>query len=281
MRWPLTRITQRFTCSQSDLTHVHQRLLKQGMRPIFDYAVETRGPTPSNPSNNSKVRDTVHVLTQCFAQHSGSTFALKWSGLGYDSCLAEDIVGVAMDNQVTLLLDAERADSHEATSDLANRWMKEHNIPSNAPRIYKTYQMYRRDTPALFSNELIDPHRKYPLGIKLVRGAYLHEERHLDVLCKSIEETHSQYNEAIDLFARHSKPNDVLMCATHNQHSVNMARSLNHPSIVFAQLMGMHDELSHGLVDAGCTTYKYVPFGPFWDTVPYLVRRAYEHWSNE
>lgn len=252
------------------------------MVPIFDYAVETRGPTPTQPSvHESKVRDTVHVLTDCFQQHSGSTFALKWSGLGYHTGLAKEIVQHAMDHQITVLLDAERAESHEATSDLANRWMQEYNTPNNPPRIYKTYQMYRRDTPTLFANELTDPHRKYPMGIKLVRGAYLHEERHLDTLCTSIEETHSQYDDAVELFARHSKPDDVLMCATHNQHSVNMARRLNHPSIVFAQLMGMHDELSHSLVDAGYTTYKYVPFGPFWDTVPYLVRRAYEHWSNE
>ena len=85
MRSPLTALTQRFTCTQLQLPAVRRRLAAQGLVPILDYAVETRGPTPTAPTPNApKVRDAVHVLTHAFADHPGTTFALKWSALGYD-----------------------------------------------------------------------------------------------------------------------------------------------------------------------------------------------------
>ena len=307
MHFPLTAIAQRFTCTQSQLPTVRRRLAAQHLVPILDYAVETRGTTPGRPTPDApKVKDAVHVLTHAFADHPGETFALKWSALGYDSVLADDVLGAALAHDVTVLLDAERTDAHDATAELADRWMRAHNTPDMPPRVYKTYQMYRRDAPAQFAADLLDPTRKHPLGIKLVRGAYLHEERHTGLLCRTAEETHAQYDEAVQLYARHRHPLDVLMCATHNRHSVAKAQMTGlgrskaveaeedtgvavapvapRPSpatvpLVFAQLMGMHDNLSHELVAKGYKTYKYLPFGPFWDTVPYLVRRGYEHWG--
>lgn len=331
---PLTALTQRFTCTQPQLPAVRRRLAAQGLVPILDYAVETRGPTPAAPTPDApKVRDAAHVLTHAFKDHPGTTFALKWSALGYDPVLADDVVGAALAHDVTVLLDAERTDAHDATAALADRWMRAHNAPDAPPSVYKTYQMYRRDAPAQYAADLLDPTRAHPLGIKLVRGAYLHEERHTGLLCRTAEDTHAQYDEAVQLFARHRRPGDVLMCATHNRHSVAQARATglgramaaveavtseatveappvatqpwtptrdagtSHSvavapppvppppppetsPIVFAQLLGMHNDLSHELVAQGYKTYKYVPFGPFWATVPYLVRRGYEHWGR-
>ena len=67
------------------------------------------------------------------------------------------------------------------------------------------------------------------------------------------------------------------MCATHNERSILHAYTKNTYDITFAQLMGMRDDLSHQSAKRGYTTYKYIPFGPFLETVPYLIRRAYEH----
>ena len=73
-------------------------------------------------------------------------------------------------------------------------------------------------------------------------------------------------------------PDAVLMCATHNVDSITYAKQVflsHNPQLSFAQLMGMSDDVSDELAQV-YTTYKYVPFGNLWETVPYLVRRWYE-----
>jgi proline dehydrogenase len=49
--------------------------------------------------------------------------------------------------------------------------------------------------------------------------------------------------------------------------------------IWFAQLMGMSDNISFALAKAGFNVAKYVPYGPIFSVMPYLVRRASENTS--
>lgn len=67
------------------------------------------------------------------------------------------------------------------------------------------------------------------------------------------------------------------MCATHNEKSVSIAKSINR-NIEFSQLMGMSDFLSESLVKENYKVFKYVPYGNFRDTYPYLLRRLYENY---
>jgi len=41
--------------------------------------------------------------------------------------------------------------------------------------------------------------------------------------------------------------------------------------------MGMSDKLSEKLSKKH-TVYKYIPYGNFYDTLPYLIRRLYENY---
>ena len=44
--------------------------------------------------------------------------------------------------------------------------------------------------------------------------------------------------------------------------------------VYFGQLLGMADNLTYGLGKAGYKAYKYVPYGPVHEVMPYLIRRA-------
>ncbi len=75
------------------------------------------------------------------------------------------------------------------------------------------------------------------------------------------------------------------MIASHNEHSVARAVELmathglppNSAQVSFGQLLGMKDHVTFTLGQHGYRAYKYVPYGPVKEVVPYLIRRAEEN----
>src|SRR5690606_4607101 len=76
-----------------------------------------------------------------------------------------------------------------------------------------------------------------------------------------------------------SKHRHSLLLATHNHASISCALSNfnSHDQISFAQLLGMSDSLTMALSQMGLSVYKYIPFGPISQVMPYLLRRAAEN----
>ncbi|CAM9383598.1 unnamed protein product [Choristocarpus tenellus] len=137
------------------------------------------------------------------------------------------------------------------------------------------------------------PIYRYIWAGKLVRGAYMHSERlrameggYESPIFEKIEETHANYNAAIDMVLQHiaeGQRADV-MIATHNQasieHAIYRMRDLGvstSAGVSFGQLLGMADNITFPLGANGFKAYKCVPYGRVSETLPYLIRRAQEN----
>ena len=69
------------------------------------------------------------------------------------------------------------------------------------------------------------------------------------------------------------------MCATHNENSMHLAtENIPHKQLEVAHLLGMSDKKSKELVKQNYNVFKYIPYGNFKDTLPYLIRRLYENY---
>ena len=130
----------------------------------------------------------------------------------------------------------------------------------------------------------------YNLGIKLIRGAYMNEERNLakehyyeSPVWDTIEETHACFNDSMLHIIENLSDKGYLLVASHNVDSVVMAQKkmqeleITDKRVRFAQLKGFSDQLTGMLSqDKNLTVYKYLPYGPTETVMPYLVRRGQE-----
>ncbi|TXJ28840.1 MAG: proline dehydrogenase [Chitinophagaceae bacterium] len=160
--------------------------------------------------------------------------------------------------------------------------------------VYNTIQLYRHDR-LQFLKDSYDAaeERKFILGAKIVRGAYMEKERkraeekqYPSPIQPDKESTDRDYNAAIRFCIDHIDRIGLIV-ASHNEQSNLLAADLlqqkglpfNHPHIHFSQLYGMSDNITFNLAHAGCGVSKYLPFGPIEDVIPYLMRRAQENTS--
>lgn len=203
----------------------------------------------------------------------------------------EAICAAAVANQTPVFIDAEESWIQDAIDAMAEAMMAKFNIET--PWIFTTVQLYRHDRLAYLENLLAGSEGKYIPGVKLVRGAYHEKESaraaamgYRDPIQPNKAATDRDYDAALRLCMKHI--DRVAICAgTHNEQSSLLLTELmaaanlpnNHPHIVFAQLLGMSDNLSFNLAHEGYTSAKYLPYGPVKAVVPYLMRRAQENSS--
>jgi proline dehydrogenase len=204
----------------------------------------------------------------------------------------EKICGTAFDKKVPVMVDAEETWIQKTIDELAVDMMRLFNKETII--VYNTYQMYRHDKLAdLKADHLIAKAAGYILGVKMVRGAYMEKERkraeemgYPSPIQPTKEASDMDYNESLRYCIAHIDE-IAFVCGTHNEESCRLLAELldqnkvahNHPHVYFAQLLGMSDNLSFNLSDAGYNVAKYVPYGPVKAVMPYLFRRAQENTS--
>ena len=200
---------------------------------------------------------------------------------------------------VRLMIDAEHSYFQPAIDQLVLDLQRKYNRQKRKkqPIIFNTYQCYLKNATSKIANHIVLAEREgWHFAAKLVRGAYMElETAHAAGLGQetpihpTIDATHNCYNDAISTILRrpavtngNSRPN--LMVATHNQASIEhtlaeMAECgiARDAGVAFGQLYGMADHLTFTLGAPGYQAYKYVPYGPLHEVLPYLVRRAQEN----
>lgn len=164
----------------------------------------------------------------------------------------------------------------------------------NGAVVYNTIQHYRHDR-LQFLKDSYDAavERRFILGAKLVRGAYMEKERkraaeknYSSPIQPDKESSDRDYNKGLAFCIDHLD-RIALIVASHNEYSNLLAVKLlqekglplAHPHIHWSQLYGMSDNITFNLAHAGCSVSKYLPFGPIKDVIPYLMRRAQENTS--
>jgi len=204
----------------------------------------------------------------------------------------EKICRTAFEKQVPIMIDAEETWIQDTIDALAMEMMAKFNKEKLI--VYNTYQLYRHDKLAgMKADYEVAKEKGFILGVKMVRGAYMEKER------KRAEEmgypspiqpdkasADRDYDDSLRFCIAHIDHIGIV-CGTHNEASCRLLTELidqyqlphNHPHVYFAQLLGMSDNLSFNLSDAGYNVAKYVPYGPIKAVMPYLFRRAQENTS--
>lgn len=196
-------------------------------------------------------------------------------------------------SNVRIFLDAEESWIQDIIDNLSYEMMKKYN-GSDKTIVYNTFQLYRWESLQHLTDACeIARKDNYKVGAKLVRGAYIEKERrraaeleYKDPIHITKHETDIDFNKAIHFSIDNL---DVLsIClGTHNEESCLICAELmkdkgikaNDERIWFAQLLGMSDNISYNLANAGYNVAKYVPYGPVESVMPYLFRRAEENTS--
>jgi len=201
-----------------------------------------------------------------------------------------DICKKAFDTGVPVMVDAEETWIQKTIDIMALDMMRQFNKVKAI--VYNTYQIYRHDKLAsLKDDHAFAVKEGFILGAKLVRGAYMEKERRRAagmgyecLIQPDKTSTDRDYNLALQ-FCMDNLSDIAFVAGTHNEHSCRLLANLldekkvvhNHPHVYFSQLLGMSDNLSFNLADAGYNVAKYVPYGPVKAVLPYLFRRAQEN----
>ena len=297
---------------EKDSIQVVKKLKKLNVKSYMHYASEGNKSENDFDNNLKIIKDTINITNKdaalpftVFKASSLGKFNLfeKQSSGSALSQLEEQLWNktikrikscckYAASQNVKIFIDAEESWIQPIIDEIAESLMEKFNKEKTI--IYTTLQMYRKDR-LKYLNKLIQNSikKKYNLGFKLVRGAYMEKENeraYKSGLPSPIFEnknlTDLSFNDAVDKILLNIEQCDLFI-GTHCEKSITKILKWmkenkmpnGYKKIWFSQLFGMADHISFNLASRGYQVVKYVPYGPVNKVVPYLIRRAEENTS--
>lgn len=265
-------LTKFITSEKQLVTKLHEYSSK-GVLTILDYAIE-------NNKSSSDINLYCEKKKELLKRFPMSTHSLKLSSLGLNYDKFHELVDEANSQGCTYLIDAEDYAIQDTIDSYANKIILNNDFENRGMSIFKTYQMYRRDSMQHLTDDL-ELFQKLNLqhNIKLVRGAYILNDNNYDILWDTKERTDENYNRAVELLLSYSKINSRMnvIFATHNQKSIDIFQENTQQNFFHAVLMGMDQHLRLNNENYKINRMVHIPFGPFHKTYPYMLRRLQEN----
>lgn len=285
---------------------------KYGVGTILDYGVEGK---ESEAEYDKAVPEFIKAIKYASKNKNIPFISLKVTGFGRFDLLAkshanetlsseeqaefkriynrlDQVCKAAAENNIMVLVDAEESWIQKPVDDFTDAMMEAYN--KKKVIVFNTFQLYRHDRLVFLKESIgIAKAKGYLHGSKLVRGAYMEKERkraaemgYPSPIQPTKEATDKDYNEAV-LFCLENLEHNAVFIGTHNENSCLLAAKYmeghNIPAtterVYFSQLYGMSDNMSFNLANSGYHVAKYLPYGPVYDVIPYLMRRAQENTS--
>nr|XP_042905295.1 proline dehydrogenase 1, mitochondrial [Parasteatoda tepidariorum] len=178
-----------------------------------------------------------------------------------------NIARIAREKDVRVMIDAEQSYFQPAINRITMELMRKYN--KKKAIIFNTYQCYLKERVRAKEVGYEDP----------INETY---EATTEMYHKTLNEVLRQILEDIQ---NNDEKKIGVMVASHNEDTVRytvqkmeeLGIRPEHKVVCFGQLLGMCDQVSFLLGQAGYSVYKYVPYGPIDKVLPYLSRRALEN----
>ncbi|KAM0553238.1 hypothetical protein ACHAPJ_007526 [Fusarium lateritium] len=217
-----------------------------------------------------------------------------------DAC--NEIAQACKDRGAYILIDAESQHYQWGIFRIGMDLQRKFNTDGKVV-LYNTYQAYLKSTIDTLSKHLqTATDDKFTLGIKVVRGAYMGTDPRA-LIHDTKQDTDDNYNNIAQGVLRQELagfggssakpfPSAMLLLASHNKESLVRAHETHQQRtkaglptvpVKFAQLHGMSDEVSFGLLklkdEAGVApeVYKCSTWGTLAECMAYLTRRGFEN----
>lgn len=290
-----------------------ESLWNYGIGTILDYSVE--GKKTNEDLENTK-EEIISTIIKASENKSIPFSVFKITGVGRFSILekfnfpggeiseadkkefqdvtnrVDEICKAAHQYSVPLFIDAEDYCIQDSIDRMVTSMMLKYN--KEKAIIFNTVQMYRVDRLEFLKTSVKQAEiGGYKYAVKLVRGAYMEEERsradekgYPDPIHPNKKECDKAYDLALEFLVDNIQ-NCSFCAGTHNEKSSLYLTELleekgiekNDSRVYFAQLLGMSDHISFNLSKSNFNVAKYVPYGPVKEVLPYLIRRAEENTS--
>ena len=242
----------RFISSKSQLMKIIKEYTLKNISPIINY---------KTGHINGKTDVTYHLNThkELIQKFPFNFHTLSVSSIGLNYYNLTDVIQDSKKNDCVCIVDAEKY----LIQDTVNSYIDRVTIcQSNIPYIFKTYQMYRKDS----MDNLIDDINMYntldiPLNINLIRGRYL-DDKKFNVIYDTKEEVDHNYNKAVKILLKSSlmNPNMNVIFTTHNRESIQLFKKSKSPNVYHAVMMDFDKYLYPNDKEYLINRMVYLPF---------------------